>query len=207
MKLWPWSRRRPETRSSGYTATLINAAVDAAAGAGGDVASRDRGRRGGGGAVEQAALPRHRPPGEPADRGDHGLAARPGGPRARHPRRGHLRYPCCRRRHPASYRRRRCSPLPATPTRRHGITCSTINGPTGGRSYSRPRAAVCHLLYGQTSAASWRGVPPWASASLSGRLLAGVERQLAGEARLAASGYFLLSVPDTGDRGAAAADD
>ena len=48
-------------------------------------------------------------------------------------------------------------------------------------------------------------VPPWASASLSGRLLAGVERQLAGEAS-SASGYFLVG-PDTGDRGQAADSD
>ena len=81
----------------------------------------------------------------------------------------------------------------------------TTFGPTDSRTYQRPRADVLHLLYGQTSAASWRGVPPWASASLSGRLLAGVERQLAGEAS-SASGYFMVG-PDVGDRSQAADSD
>ena len=81
----------------------------------------------------------------------------------------------------------------------------TTFGPTDSRTYERRRQDVLHLLYGQTSAASWRGVPPWASASLSGRLLAGVERQLAGEAS-SASGYFLVG-PDAGDRGQAADSD
>ena len=45
----------------------------------------------------------------------------------------------------------------------------------------------------------WLGRPPWASASLSGNLLAGIEPQLAGEAA-SASGY-ILPAPDVGDRG------
>ena len=46
----------------------------------------------------------------------------------------------------------------------------------------RHRDAVLHVLYGQTSGCPYAGVPPWASASLSGTLLAGIERQLSGEA-------------------------
>ncbi len=48
----------------------------------------------------------------------------------------------------------------------------------------------------------WRAAPPWASAELSGKLLAGVERQLSGEAS-SASGY-VMAIPDIGDKGAAA---
>ena len=50
----------------------------------------------------------------------------------------------------------------------------------------------------------WLGRPPWASASLSGNLLAGIERQLAGEAG-SASGY-IMPTPDVGDRGQEGAD-
>ena len=50
----------------------------------------------------------------------------------------------------------------------------------------------------------WLGRPPWASASLSASLLAGIERQLSGEAG-SASGY-ILPTPDVGDRGQEGAD-
>ena len=201
---WPWSRRRPETRSSGYTATLINAAVDAAAGAGGDVASATA-------AVEAAAglwsrvlsLAIVHPVNRRTAAITASLLALVGRELAAH---GEAIFDI--RVAGGSVRLIPASPVFTVTGDADPATWDyllTVYGPTGGRSYSRPRAAVCHLLYGQTSAASWRGVPPWASASLSGRLLAGVERQLAGEAS-SASGYFLVG-PDTGDRGQAADSD
>ena len=204
MTLWPFGRRRAETRSSGYAATLINAAGAAAAGAGGDVASATA-------AVEAAAglwsrvlaLAIVHPVNRRTAAITSSLLALVGRELAAHGEAifdirvagGAVRL------------------IPASPT--FTVTGAddpatwdyllTTYGPTGGRSYSRPRDAVLHLQYGTTAAAPWRGVAPWAGASLSGRLLAGVERQLSGEAR-SSSGY-LLAVPDTGDRGAAGADD
>ena len=63
----------------------------------------------------------------------------------------------------------------------------------------RSRSGVAHLTYMVDPVRPWSGRPPWASASLSGTLLAGIERQLAGEAG-SASGY-ILPTPDVGDRG------
>ena len=54
----------------------------------------------------------------------------------------------------------------------------TTFGPSDSRTFMRHRDAVLHVLYGQTSGCPYAGVPPWASASLSGTLLAGIERQL-----------------------------
>ena len=50
---------------------------------------------------------------------------------------------------------------------------------------------------GPQSSVAGQGAP-WAASGLSGELLAGVERQLAGEAK-SASGY-VLPVPDVGDQ-------
>ena len=58
---------------------------------------------------------------------------------------------------------------------------------------------VAHLRYMVDPHRTWQGRAPWASASLSGALLAGVERQLAGEAG-GKSGY-IMATPDVGDSG------
>ena len=75
----------------------------------------------------------------------------------------------------------------------------TLYGPGRTVTVYRHRAGVAHLAYGRTVARPWEGRAPWQSASLAGTLLAGVERQLAGEAR-GSSGY-ILAIPDTGDHG------
>ena len=49
------------------------------------------------------------------------------------------------------------------------------------------------------------GCPPWKAASLSGKLLSGIEKQLSGESQ-SKSGY-ILATPDLGDRGQGADDD
>ncbi len=74
----------------------------------------------------------------------------------------------------------------------------TLDGAGRTETHWRPRAAVAHLQYAVDPARPWRGRPPWAAAGLSGMLLAGVERQLAGEAG-GPSGY-VLPVPDVGDQ-------
>ena len=48
----------------------------------------------------------------------------------------------------------------------------------------RPRDGVVHLQYGRDATRPWQGGAPWQTAQLSGALLAGVERQLAGEGRI-----------------------
>ena len=75
----------------------------------------------------------------------------------------------------------------------------TLFGPGRTVTVYRHRAGVAHLAYGRTVERPWEGRAPWQSASLAGNLLAGVERQLAGEAR-GSSGY-ILAIPDTGDHG------
>ena len=74
----------------------------------------------------------------------------------------------------------------------------TVDGPGDTATVYRRRAAVAHVQYAVDPIQPWQGRPPWAAAGLSGELLAGVERQLAGEAR-SASGY-ILPTPDVGDR-------
>ncbi len=75
----------------------------------------------------------------------------------------------------------------------------TVDGPGSTVTVYRSRSGVAHLTYMVDPVRPWLGRPPWASASLSGTLLAGIERQLAGEAG-SASGY-ILPTPDVGDRG------
>ena len=75
----------------------------------------------------------------------------------------------------------------------------TLFGPGRTVTVYRRRDGVLHLAYGRTVARPWEGRAPWQSASLAGNLLAGVERQLAGEAR-GSSGY-VMAIPDTGDNG------
>ena len=81
----------------------------------------------------------------------------------------------------------------------------TLDGPGATRTVYRTRAAVAHVQYLTDPLRRWTARAPWASASLSGALLAGVERQLSGEAG-SASGY-ILPTPDTGDRGQDTGDD
>lgn len=64
--------------------------------------------------------------------------------------------------------------------RRTWIYTVTVNGPGSTVTVSRGRAGVAHLQYAVDRVRSWRGLPPWAPTSLSGALLASVERQLAG---------------------------
>ena len=77
----------------------------------------------------------------------------------------------------------------------------TVDGPAGTETHWRRREAVAHIQYLTDPDRPWLGRAPWASAPLSARLLAGVERQFAGEAG-GASGY-VMAVPDTGDKGEA----
>ena len=83
--------------------------------------------------------------------------------------------------------------------RRTWVYTVTVDGPGDARTAYRMRDGVAHLQYMVDPVRPWIGRPPWASASLSGTLLAGIERQLAGEAG-SASGY-ILPTPDVGDRG------
>ena len=75
-------------------------------------------------------------------------------------------------------------------------------GPSSTVTRYRPRDGVVHLQYGRDATRPWEGRAPWQTAQLSGALLAGVERQLAGEAE-SASGY-VMPTPDVGDKGQAA---
>ena len=83
--------------------------------------------------------------------------------------------------------------------RRTWIYTVTVDGPGSTVTVYRGRSGVAHLQYMVDPVRPWLGRPPWASAGLSGTLLAGLERQLAGEAG-SASGY-ILPTPDVGDRG------
>ena len=80
-----------------------------------------------------------------------------------------------------------------------------LYGPSSTRTVYRGRGGVVHLQAGTQPDRPWAGRAPWHTAHLSGELLAGIERQLAGEAG-SASGY-LVPMPDTGDRGQDAASD
>ena len=82
--------------------------------------------------------------------------------------------------------------------RRTWIYTVTIDGPGESQTHWRRREAVAHVQYLADPARPWLGRAPWSSAPLSARLLAGVERQLSGEAS-GPSGY-VLPVPDPGDR-------
>ena len=77
----------------------------------------------------------------------------------------------------------------------------SLYGPGTTATIYRMRAGVVHLKYGATPERPFEGRSPWMAANLSGKLLAGVERQLAGEAS-GPSGY-VMAVPDVGDQGQA----
>ena len=78
----------------------------------------------------------------------------------------------------------------------------TMNGPATSTTRRRRRDEVAALVYGPSPASPWKGNAPWQSAPLSSQLMAGIERQLSGEAS-SSSGY-VIPMPDTGDRGQAA---
>ncbi len=80
----------------------------------------------------------------------------------------------------------------------------TLTGASDTRVVYRRRDGVVHLQYGTAPGRSWAGRAPWMAAGLSGDLIAGIERQLRGEAS-SASGY-VLPVPDVGDQGQTGAD-
>lgn len=75
----------------------------------------------------------------------------------------------------------------------------TVDGPGDTRTSYRMRDGVAHLQYAVDPVRPWLGRAPWATAPLSAGLLAGIERQLSGEAG-SASGY-ILPTPDVGERG------
>ena len=85
------------------------------------------------------------------------------------------------------------------------IYVNTYYGASDTRVRYQRRDGLVHLMYGTTPTRPWVGRAPWQGAALSGELVAGVERQLSGEAR-SASGY-LLPIPDLGDQGQTGADD
>ena len=86
------------------------------------------------------------------------------------------------------------SPDPAT-----WIYSLQCYGPSSTVTRYRPRDGVVHLAANVSPERPWQGRAPWQTAQLTGALLAGVERQLAGESE-SASGY-VLAVPDVGDKG------
>ena len=75
----------------------------------------------------------------------------------------------------------------------------TLFGPGDTRTRFRPNDGILNVVIGNTVTRPWEGRAPWQAASLSGKLLSGIERQLAGESQ-SKSGY-VLPVPDLGDRG------
>ena len=81
----------------------------------------------------------------------------------------------------------------------------TLFGPGDTRTRYRSNNAILNVTIGNTVTRPWEGRAPWQAASLSGRLLSGIEKQLAGEAQ-SKSGY-VLPVPDLGDRGQGEDDD
>ena len=89
--------------------------------------------------------------------------------------------------------------------RRTWIYTSTVDGPGSTQTVYRRRDGVAHLQYAVDPVRPWLGRPPWASAGLPAALLAGLERQLAGEAA-GPSGY-ILATPDVGDKDRAEDDD
>ena len=83
--------------------------------------------------------------------------------------------------------------------RRTWVYTVTVAGPAGTETHWRRREAVAHVQYMVDPERPWLGRAPWGSAPLSARLLAGLERQLSGEAS-GPSGY-VLPVSDPGGQG------
>ena len=81
----------------------------------------------------------------------------------------------------------------------------TLFGPGDTTTRFRPNDGILNVVIGNTVTRPWEGRAPWQAASLSGKLLSGIERQLAGESQ-SKSGY-VLPVPDLGDRGQGEDDD
>ena len=199
----PAPAQRPETRSSGYTSAIVNAIESAAGGAGGGVASATA-------AVETAAglwgralslatvapVSRRTSALTPSTLAQIGRALC---------RSGEIVFL-------TDVARGRVQLLPASAAYvvvGHGdpstwIYTVTVDGPGHTMTVHRPRSGVAHLQYMTDPIRPWHGRAPWSSAGLSGTLLAGLEKQLSGEAG-SASGY-ILPTPDLGDRGQADAD-
>ena len=204
MTWWPFRRRRLETRAS-YTSSLVSAFEQAAAGTGGEAAT-------GAAAVEVAAgamgralsLATVEPRSGRTAAITRSFLALVGRELARH---GEL----------VSDIEVRGGRVFLTPAAWSSVTVGgpdpstwvytlTLNGPADTRTVYRPRASVCHLQANVSPARPWQGRAPWQSCPLSGELLAGIEKQLSGEAG-GPSGY-VMSAPDTGgDRAASGADD
>ena len=190
-----------ETRS--YTSAVVNAIESAAAGTGGVPATATAAVETAAGLWGRGAGARDRRAAEPADCGDHAADARDGRAGALPLRRDHLRHGGSRRPSDDAARERRL--------RDDGERRPSDLDLHGDRRWTgihhdglRGRSGVAHLQYMVDPVRPWLGRPPWASASLSASLLAGIERQLSGEAG-SASGY-ILPTPDVGDRGQEGAD-
>ena len=59
----------------------------------------------------------------------------------------------------------------------------TLFGPGDTTTRFRPNDGILSVTIGNTVTRPWEGRAPWQAASLSGRLLSGIEKQLAGEAQ------------------------
>ena len=81
----------------------------------------------------------------------------------------------------------------------------TFEGPSSVDTAWLPASSVAHVRYQWNSRFPWFGRSPAAGAAASSRLVGGIEAQLSGEAA-SPSGY-IMSAPDTGDRGAQGDDD
>ena len=193
----------PETRTSGYTSAIVNALESAAGGAGGGVATATA-------AVETAAglwgralsLARVEPMTRRTSALTPPLLAMIGRALCRS---GQIVYLI-----DVSGGRVRLLPASAayvvvgSGDRRTWNWTITVDGPGSTMTVHRPQSGVVHLTYMVDPIRPWHGRAPWSSAGLSGTLLAGIERQLSGEAG-SASGY-ILPTPDLGDRGQEDAD-
>ena len=71
--------------------------------------------------------------------------------------------------------------LVGSPDPRTWIYSLQCYGPSSTITRYRPRDGVVHLQAGHSPERPWQGRAPWHTAHLSSALLAGVERQLAGE--------------------------
>ena len=59
----------------------------------------------------------------------------------------------------------------------------TLFGPGDTTTRFRPNDGILNVTIGNTVTRPWEGRAPWQAASLSGKLLSGIEKQLAGESQ------------------------
>ena len=76
-----------------------------------------------------------------------------------------------------------------------------LPGPSGNETRNLPAEGVVSCRWATAPSTPWRGVGPFQASSLTGALLANLEKTLAAEAG-AASGYFLPTPKDGADTGA-----